>query len=66
METRFFYISYTRQKKQNKMDNEQYRKTHRKNQVRMRQVKDFTMSILILAIGLLMFFGKKIMILRSA
>lgn len=46
------------------MDNEQYRNTHKKNQIRMRRVKDFTMSSLILLIGLLMFFGEKIPALR--
>lgn len=46
------------------MDHDQYRNKHRKTQIRMRRVKDFTMAALILAIGLLMFLGDKISVLQ--
>ncbi len=42
------------------MDNEKYRQNRRSGYARMRMVKDLTMSIIILAMSFLMFFGNKI------
>ncbi|MCU7693603.1 hypothetical protein ACFSPU_11300 [Haoranjiania flava] len=46
------------------MDNRDLRERNRKSYIKMRQVKDFTMSVIILLIGLLMFFGNKINALK--
>lgn len=45
--------------------NEKYREQHKKRYVGMRAVKDVVMAIIILGVGLLMFFGRKLPALQN-
>lgn len=45
--------------------NEKYREQHQKRYVNMRAIKDFVMAIIILSVGLIMFFGRKFPALQN-
>lgn len=45
--------------------NEKYREVHKKRYMGMRAVKDIVMAVIILGVGLLMFFGRKVPALQN-